>query len=176
MLELVLETADTRSLIAAEARRLHVYRIIALKHPDNQWGLDLLVCYPGQEPTTHPQWSFQRTMGTVIKSGNIVWADGNIRRPFVGSELMCTQGIVASKVFKTNFNFESSFLVPRERSFRAMSDQAGNALPVPAIGLAFLWLAGSVRCKESEQIPCTMRNLWSLSGYTIDSDESGNHD
>ncbi len=140
------ESIFTMSLLASECRRLVDYRNMA--RSSSPHGCEYLVCLLGQEPHTHPQFSTEPVMNTIIKSASIVWAD-KLGRPLTGYERTCAQGFVAFPDFSFNGVLSSSFLTNSDERKRSdLCTQAGNSMPVPLIGAAVLWSTLAVRRTE----------------------------
>ena len=106
----------TRSLIAAEVRRLHQYMLLALRKGGRN-ALSLLVCHLGQETNKHPQFSVTAHMNTVISHSCLVWVH-QIGRWFTPNELLLTQGILSDVSERDELmgtGFQTSFCFARNR-------------------------------------------------------------
>ena len=158
VLAVALETRHTRSLIPSECRRLLKCRDMCMA---KRGTLEHLVCYVGQEPGAHNQMSFAEVMLTIVRSGSICWADGNVRRALTAKELLSCQGFISYPSLATG-PMTSDFLRPRLRNRRQLLLQAGNSMPVPLVGLALMYSIIAVERRPLIQLSSGMSTVLSL--------------
>ena len=158
VIKAALESEFTRALLASECRRLVRYREMAAT---SEHGLDYLACLVGQEPGDHAQFSVAPTLNTIIRKTVILWANP-LGRPFTGLELMSAQGFVCHHTFSAGGVLSSNFMRALDRKRAAVSEQAGNSMPVQFVGMSIMWALCATEISEPVSLDPALATLVGL--------------
>ena len=156
--KVALESPFTRALITTEVRRLMQYRERVVAKGED---LSNLACHISQEPSTHPQYSAEECLHTIISHSTMLWVQ-QWGRWMVPSEFLVSQGIAIDRS-QLSHNEETPFCVSREGRSRAnVICQAGNTMNLQAVSVPLMWAAFCVRLRRPDTLSESTQTLLAL--------------